>query len=63
MNRNVVVEKHGNKHCVFDENGDMLLGFDTNEEAWRFADKLNNEAVNRQEAVAEWSFKRVSNPE
>jgi len=51
----VSVTISGKKHEVH-ENGRTVGSYDTSREAWRYADKLTGEAMNKKQDTSEWSF-------
>ena len=51
----VHVEKKDGKWGINDPASGRFIECETNAAAWRLADKLNNEAMNRQEHVHDWS--------
>ncbi len=55
----VVVRKDiDGQWCVYDGKGNQLGAYATNAAAWRAADRLQHEPINKREDTADWSFRK-----
>ena len=44
--------------CVYDGKGNQLGAYATNAAAWRAADRLQHEPINKREDTSDWSFRK-----
>lgn len=44
--------------AVADEHGTIISEHPTNSQAWRAADRLSNEPINKREATSDWVFRK-----
>jgi hypothetical protein len=45
--------------AVIDDEGRVASEHDTNSAAWRALDRLQNEPINKREAIADWVFRKI----